>query len=76
MREGRKREGRRSERGNCDNKWCEEGCDCFLVFSLVPCRDIGSIWDISCLAKFLGDSSMNELLDKWLDHYTNFIVPL
>jgi len=41
-----------------------------------PIRDIGAVWDVEVLSNFLNYHAWDNLIDKWIDYYTTFIIPI
>jgi hypothetical protein len=40
-----------------------------------PVRDIGTIWDVAILSRFLTRSELKPVIERSLDHYTSLLVP-
>ena len=40
-----------------------------------PIRDIGTIWDVAILSRFLARSELQPVIERSLDHYTSLLVP-
>ena len=39
-----------------------------------PVREVGSIWDVAVLARFLQRHELDNHIEEWINHYLSFLI--